>query len=175
MRRRSTTGQTTSSQERGAVLIETVLALGLLLLATGTIVNGLTAGIKASERLEHEAHSMDLAITVLSRIEMGLLPASTQEPRAFGHPFGDWSHEIEIESLPNALAPGADPDRPLARVRVTIRHGELDHELSLSQLVLLRHERQPAPGTRVDPERLKKVRELLTPAAGRKSKEKKDG
>ena len=174
MNRRSASSRSNPCQQRGAVLLETLLALGLLLLATGTVVNGLTAGTRATGRLEHDAHATDLAITVLSWMEMGLLPASTQDARRFDHPFRDWTYEIEIESLPDAVALGADRSKPLARVRVTTRHDKHDRELSLSQLILLRHEARPQPRTRVDPKRLQKVRKMLAPPATDKGKEKKD-
>lgn len=175
MRPRSNSSPSTACRRRGAVLIEAVLALGLLLLATGSVVSGLTAGVKAAERLEHDTHATDLAITVLSWIEMGLLPANAREPREFDHPFRDWTHEIGIESLSSSVAPGGDASKPLARVRVTIRHEKSDRELSLSQLILLTREARPARRARVAPERLKKVRELLTPPAPVESEEKKDG
>jgi hypothetical protein len=154
--------------------MEAVLALGLLLLATGTVVSGLTAGVQATERVEHDAHATDLAITVLSWIEMGLLPANAREPREFDRPFRDWTHEIEIESLSNSVALGGDVSNPLARVRVTVRHKKRDRELSLCQLVLLPHRAPPSRRARVNPERLKRVRELLTPPTPVESEDEKN-
>lgn len=102
----------------GAVLFEVVLALALLVGAAAVIGGGLTAAIQSVERLRLTAHAMDLAVTVVSELQMGSLTAPPGEPRPFSAPFEDWTWEVVTQPLEGL----GTTDSPTQVAEVVIRH-----------------------------------------------------
>lgn len=80
--------------DRGAVLLEVLLALGLFVFAAVVISSGLSAAVDRAERLRAQTHALDLAATVLAEIQMGVRPAAAAGPEAFAEPFERWTWEI---------------------------------------------------------------------------------
>jgi type II secretory pathway pseudopilin PulG len=111
----------------GSVLLEVVLAIVLFVGAATVIGIGLKASIDGAERLRLNTHAGNLAVTVMSELQMGVRSFADTGPEAFGPPFEGWVWEIA--ALP--WGEGQSPDRfnaptstsaSLTRVEVTVRY-----------------------------------------------------
>jgi type II secretory pathway pseudopilin PulG len=81
----------------GAVLLEVVLALVLIAAAAAVIGGGLSASIDRVDRLRLNAHAADLAVSVMSELQMGSKVLSVEGPEFFEAPFEGWSWEATAE------------------------------------------------------------------------------
>ncbi len=113
-----------NSARAGSVLLEVVLAIVLFAAAAAVIGMGLKASIDGAQRLRLSTHAGNLAVTVISELQMGLRSLADTGPEAFGPPFEGWVWEVE--ALPwgqgqaeSALATSA---ATLMRVEVIVRY-----------------------------------------------------
>jgi type II secretory pathway pseudopilin PulG len=104
---------------RGAVLLEVLLALALFVFAAAVVSSGLNAAVERTLRLKAQTHALDLAVSVLSEVQMGIRPAETAGPEPFEAPFEPWTWEIEavLHSF------GTDDTAGLQQVTVIVRGG----------------------------------------------------
>lgn len=107
-------------RRKGAVLFEVILALALLVAAAAVIGGGLTAAIQSVERLRLTAHAMDLAVTVVSELQLGSVAAQSGQAQPFAAPFEDWTWEVVTQPLEGVGA----TDGTTRLVEVVIRHKE---------------------------------------------------
>lgn len=93
---------------RGAVLLEVLLALGLFVFAAAIVTGGLNAAVERTLRLRAQTHTLDLAVSVVSEIQMGLRAPQAGGPEPFETPFEQWTWEIEVtpHSFGTETAPG---------------------------------------------------------------------
>jgi type II secretory pathway pseudopilin PulG len=103
---------------RGAVLVEVVLALALFVAAAAVISGALSASMDSVERLRLNAHAANLAVTVLSELQMGTLAAEGVGPQEFDLPFEDWTWEV----LQAPVDDGTTEESRLTHIEVIIRH-----------------------------------------------------
>jgi len=113
-----------NSARAGSVLLEVVLAIVLFAAAAAVIGMGLKASIDGAQRLRLSTHAGNLAVTVISELQMGLRSLADTGPEAFGPPFEGWVWEVaalpwdqgQAESAPAGSA------ATLMRVEVTVRY-----------------------------------------------------
>lgn len=105
---------------RGAVLLEVILALVLFVGAATMLSTALNASMEGVDRRRRQLHADDLAITVISEIQMGIRSASASGPDAFKAPFDLWSAQVLVQ--PDETGPGSAGG--VAHVEVVIRHKE---------------------------------------------------
>ncbi len=109
------------SRERGAVLLEVVLALVLLAAAAAVIGAGLGQSMDAVERQRLNMHAANLAASVLAEMQLGLrMPGNG--PQAFEAPFDHWSWELRTAPV-NADAE-AGSTAALTLVEAVVRHDD---------------------------------------------------
>jgi len=109
-------------RRRAAVLMEVVLALVLFFGGSLIVLAGLNSSLRLAQRTKLEAEAADLAVTLLSEIQMGLLAPSDDGPNAFedDEDLADWTWEIYTETV--------EEDDPLLelpeflRVEIIISH-----------------------------------------------------
>jgi type II secretory pathway pseudopilin PulG len=124
--------QVPSSQ--GAVLLEVVLALVLIASAAAVIGAGLSASIDRVERLKLNAHAADLAVSVMSELQMGSKVLSEEEgPEPFEAPFENWTWEVQAEMTDEKVR---DTGRT-KKVEVIIRHEDPPAVYRLAQVIRL--------------------------------------
>ena len=135
----------------GSVLLEVVLAIVLFAAAAAVVGMGLKASIDGAQRLRLSTHAGNLAVTVISELQMGLRSLADTGPEAFGPPFEGWVWEVE--ALPwgqgqaeNTLATSA---ATLMRVEVTVRYEPEGFVHRLAQVIDVAAARS---GQRVPPE-----------------------
>lgn len=88
-----------SRNNRGAVLLEVVLAL-LLFVATVAVVSGaLNSSMSSLERQRFTLHAANLAATVHAELDFGLRTTESLGPEPFAIPFDQWTWELIPGSL----------------------------------------------------------------------------
>jgi len=105
-------------EEKAAVLLEVILALVLIAGAAAVIGGGLSASIDRVDRLKLNAHAMDLAVSVMSELQMGTKMLSADGPEAFEAPFEGWTWEVVSEVADEKVR---DTGRT-KKVEVIVRH-----------------------------------------------------
>jgi type II secretory pathway pseudopilin PulG len=127
--------------EAGAVLLEVVLALALFVTAATIITSGLNASLNGVERLRANTHAANLAVTVLSELQLGIKPATQSDPQPFEPPFADWTWEILVAPETNSEEAG-----PFKRIEVVVRRLDPPAAHSLFQVVAPGDSRADSPG-----------------------------
>jgi hypothetical protein len=118
-----------TSRQRGSVLLEVVLALALFVAAATVITAGINASIQSTERLRLQNHAANLAITVLSEMQMHVRPIAPVGPEPFAAPLEDWNFQIEVAQDLNSAE--GDALRP---VEVIIRNSHENVVRRMTQL-----------------------------------------
>ena len=114
----------------GSVLLEVVLALALFVGAATIITAGINASIHSVERVRLQNHAVNLAITVLSEMQMRIRPITALGPEPFPPPFQDWTYKIDVAQDDGA----PETSESLRAVEVVIRHSQENVVERLSQL-----------------------------------------
>jgi type II secretory pathway pseudopilin PulG len=104
----------------GAVLLEVILALALFVGAATMLSTALKASMEGVDRRRRQLHADDLAISVLSEIQMGIRRASASGPEFFNAPFDLWSAQVLVQS--DEAGPGIAS--ATTHLEVIVRHKE---------------------------------------------------
>ena len=121
-------------EECGVVLLEVILALVLFAAAAAVIGAGLRASIDRVEYLKLNAHAADLAVSVLSELQMGSKVISREGPEAFDAPFEGWTWQAQAEVTTDEKV--RDTGRT-KKVEVIIRHDDPPVVHRLCQVIRL--------------------------------------
>lgn len=112
---------------KGAVLLEVILALVLFVGAALVIGGGLSASVTSLERNRRSAHAVNLAVSVISEMQMGIKPVGSSGPFRFNSPHEQWSWETVVED-------GAEEVK-LRRVEVVIRMEDEGYVFRMAELL----------------------------------------
>ena len=118
---------------RGAVLLEVVLALALFVGAAAVITGALNSSLDGVQRQKLNLHAANLAVSVLSELQMGARSAESAGPEDFPAPFERWNWQLSLTPLESA----AGESSGLTRVEVIIRHDDPPLVHRLAQLLKL--------------------------------------
>ena len=110
--------QSTAPKQNASVLLEVVLALALFVFAATVITGGLNASVQEVERLRLNLHASNLAISILSEIQMGIRLVEGAGPEPFDAPFADWTWQIEVSPVADLFGSAL----PLQSIEVAVRH-----------------------------------------------------
>ena len=146
--------------ERGAVLLEVVLALVLFVAAATIIGSALNTSANGVERLRLSVHAADLATSVLSELQIGSRTPGDGSPEPFAPPFDTWMWQVstspveevtQVSSAAGGAASGLQSalpggDSSLVKVEVTVRDTDSDFVYRISQVM-------PAASIRTSSER----------------------
>jgi len=127
--------QRRSRRRRSAVvLLEVVVALALFFGAALVVLAGLNASLRTAQRVQFEAEAADLAVTLLSEIEMGLVAAADDGPNEYeDEELADWTWEIVTAPFEEEVVELALPE--FLHVEVVIRHVPSGQTYRLGQLI----------------------------------------
>ncbi len=106
--------------EQGAVLLEVVLALVLFVAAAAVLSSGLSSSLDSVERLRLNTHAADLAVTVLSELQMGVKTLAAAGAQPFEAPLENWTWEI----VASPVQSDTDEANPFKKIEVIIRHDD---------------------------------------------------
>jgi hypothetical protein len=131
-RKSSTLGIRRARVRPGAVLLEVIFSLLLFVVAAVAVVGGLNACIQASGEVRLAAQAADLAVTKVSEIQMGLVPAVDTEPTPFEEEgLTDWTWQIVTEPVENNVL-----ELPsMLRVHVIVANGSRNYSYRLTHLM----------------------------------------
>jgi type II secretory pathway pseudopilin PulG len=117
-------------RQTGAVLLEVILALALFVTAATIITSGLNASLAGVERLRSNTHAANLAVSVLSELQLGIKSLNADGPQPFEPPWADWTWEvITLTEL------GSDQSHRFKSVEVVIRRLEPAFTHRLFQII----------------------------------------
>ena len=118
----------------GIVLLEVVFALTLFFSAALVVMAGLNSALRTAQRVQLEAQAADLAVTLLSEIQMGLVPPNNDGPITYeDEDFTDWSWEVVAETYEEDTLEVALPE--FLHVEVVIRHEPSGYAYHLTELM----------------------------------------
>ena len=119
------------SDERGIALMEVVAALSIFFIAAVFVMDGLNASLRAVHRARVEADAADLAVTVLSDVQLGQLKIKSEPPKPVDEKlFPGWTWELAVSPVDDLN------DVPLLkRVEVIIRNTSEKYTYRMAQLV----------------------------------------
>jgi len=123
-----------AGSRRGAVLMEVILALVLFVGAATVITGAFNASVNSVERLRLQTHAANLAVTVLSEMQMGILPVESAGPEPFEAPFERWTWETQVSALDGETFSGGQ----LNHVEVIVRLEEESMVYRLAQAMPFR-------------------------------------
>jgi type II secretory pathway pseudopilin PulG len=132
----------------GSVLLEVVLAIVLFAAAAAVIGMGLKASIDGAQRLRLSTHAGNLAVTVISELQMGLRSLADTGPEAFGPPFEGWVWEVAALPWGQGQAERTLSTSPatLMQVEVTVRYEPEGFVHRLAQVIDVATARSGDPG-----------------------------
>lgn len=107
-----------------------VLALALFVGAATIISTGINASVQAVYRLRLETHAANLAISLISEMQMRARPLLAVGPEPFEAPFTNWTYRVELRQSENS---GAESEA-LQPVEVIVSHNEEPIVYRLTQL-----------------------------------------
>lgn len=106
--------------EAGAVLLEVVLALVLFVAAAAILTSALSSSLDGVERLRLETHAADLAVSVVSELQLGIKTLTGDTAQPFVPPQEGWTWEAQ--PIPDQNR--SDETNQFTRVEVIIRHDQ---------------------------------------------------
>ena len=112
---------------RAVALLEVVLALAIFFGVAAAVLGGLSACIRSAERVRREAQAADLAVTLLSEMQLGVVEVEDSGAMAYeDEALADWTWEVVVAPVVSNVT-----DLELTRVEITIRHtpGGYTHRL----------------------------------------------
>jgi hypothetical protein len=98
-------------------LLEVVLALAVFFGVAVAILGGLSVCMRSATQVREEAQAADLAVTVLSEVQMGMLDAIDAGPTPFEDPFADWTWQTAAVPVEAAVA-GLE----MTRIEIVVRN-----------------------------------------------------
>ncbi len=99
-------------------MLEVILALALFVLAATIITSGLSSSVNEVKRLRLNTQASNLAVSVLSQMQMGIQAGDANGPNAFAPPFEQWKWQTSVSPVNEMV--GAT--NPIQKVEVVIRH-----------------------------------------------------
>jgi hypothetical protein len=102
---------------RGVALLEVVLALALFFGVAVTILGGMSVCMRSVTQVREDAYAQDLAITVLSEVQMGVLDAVDAGPTPFEDPFADWTWQTAVATVETTV-----PGLEMTQIEITVRN-----------------------------------------------------
>ena len=117
----------------GAVLLEVILALVLFAAAAVVIGAGMHSAIEGVTRQKLNLHAVNLAVSVLSEIQMGFRSVESLGPETFESPFDHWTWQLILTPTETDAAETSD----LTRVEIIVRHDDPAVVHRLTQILKL--------------------------------------
>ena len=116
---------------RAAVLLEVVLALTVFVGMAMTVLAGLSASVHSARYLGLQTRAADLAVTLFSEMELGLVSAEDAGPEAYeDEALADWTWQVAVQPVSSEL-----PELELTSVEITIRHTPSGYTYTLCRML----------------------------------------
>ena len=114
----------------GAVLLEVIFSLTLFAATAAVVIGGLNSCIQGANDLRTGSQAADMAVTLMSEIQMGLVPPTDSGPTDYPAPDDDWTWQIVTAAMdPVAPAP------PQKQITITITNKTAAYSYSLVNVI----------------------------------------
>jgi hypothetical protein len=121
-------------RRKAVILLEVVLAMMLFFGGALVILAGLSSSLTGIQRVQIEAQATDLAVTLLSEVQMGVVQLVSDGPTGYEDPaLAKWTWQIAVEPYEEQQLELELPE--FQRVEVTIRHEPTGYANSLTILM----------------------------------------
>lgn len=134
----------------GAVLLEVVLALVLFVAAATVIAGAVNASLEGVQRQKLSLHAVNLAMTVLAELQIGLRSVEGGSPQPFAAPFEHWTWQLSATTQEER----GQARTGLTLVEVVVRHDDPPFVHRLAQAIVLNNPPRQARGTTRPPLRI---------------------
>ena len=115
----------------GVALLEVVLALSLFFGVAMVILAGLSACVRSARDIRLEAQAADLAVTLLSEIQLGAVEIEDAGPMAYeDEALEDWSWQLVVTPVVTTLA-----ELDVTRIEIVITNTPHDYTHRLYHLL----------------------------------------
>ena len=114
----------------------------MVFIAAGVLFLGVDSSVRAARHLRLDAQAADLAVTLLSEIQMGLVEPADAGPEGYEEPLEDWTWEIVTSPLEEMPL-----DEEVEQVEIIISHvgGRCTYRLVQLMAVEPQEEEEPPP------------------------------
>ncbi len=119
-----------------------VLALAVFFGVAVAILGGLSMCMRSARQVRQEAQAADLAVTLLSEIQLGLVQIADAGPTPFEDPYAEWTWQT-VATPVETLIEGAD----LTQVEIIVRNPGNGYTFRLYQLLPGAEEETPGGTT----------------------------
>ena len=122
---------TSAGRRAGTALLEVVLGLALFFAVAVAILAGLSACVRSARDMRLQARAADLAITLLSEMQLGAVEIEDAGPMAYeDEALEDWSWEVVVTPVIGNLT-----ELELTRVEIVIYNTPYDYTHRLYHLL----------------------------------------
>ena len=132
---------------RAVALLEVVLALAVFFGVAVAILGGLSMCMRSAREVRLEAQAADLAITVLSEIQMGLGQIADAGPSPFEDPYADWTWQTVATPVSTPI-----DGTELTQIEIVVRNAVNGYTYRLYQLLPGAEEETPGGTVAMAPE-----------------------
>jgi hypothetical protein len=132
-RGRSETRRANGCGRRAAALLEVVLALAMFFGVAVILLGGLSACMSSVQQLRMSAKASDLAVSMLTEVQIGRVPVVSAGPTQFDDPLKDWTWEVAVSPVTVNSSSTAVPD--LSRVDVIVRNTVQGYTQRLTDMI----------------------------------------
>ena len=123
-------------RKSGAILLEVILALTLFVGAAAVISGALNASVDSVEKLRLNTHAVNLAVTVLSEIQLGVRPLEFTGPEPFEAPFDHWFWELMVSNVEEPTSASTTEDSSnFIHLEIIVRHDTSLVEYRLTEIL----------------------------------------
>ncbi|MBL7140184.1 MAG: hypothetical protein ISS74_04675 [Planctomycetes bacterium] len=120
-----------TAARRGAVLLEVVLAVAVFVGMAMAVLGGLSTCLKSARHVGLEAQATDLAVTLLSELQLDLLPVEDAGPEVYeDETLQEWTWQVAVVPIMTELA-----ELEVNRVEITIRNTVYNYTYRLNYLL----------------------------------------
>ena len=124
--------------QTGAILLEVIFAIVLFASAAGVTIGGLTFSAKTVASARRASEASDLAVSILSQLQMGELELIAGGPFDADLPHDQWQWELFVEDIDSGNLTEVSP--VMTRVEIVVTHMESGYTFHLVHLLALADE-----------------------------------
>lgn len=112
------------------MLLEVIFATTLFVTTAAIVMLGTSRSLRAARNLQRDSQAADLAVTLLSEIQMGLVPPTDAGPEAYGELLEGWTWQVVASPVAEQLE-----ETDIVRVEIIITHTMDGYTYHLAHLV----------------------------------------
>ena len=112
------------------MLLEVIFATTLFVTTAAIVMLGTSRSLRVARNLQRDSQAANLAVTLLSEIQMGLVPPTDVGPEAYNEPLEDWTWQVVTEPVAEQLE-----ETDIVRVEIIITRTVDGYTYRLAHLV----------------------------------------